>query len=53
MFVVSRMALQRHEENQLERDPEYITFLLDQTGEFDWYFIVGNGINNTPVVSIN
>lgn len=37
-------------ENQVA-DPDYIKYLLDPELEYDWYFVVGNGKNNTPVVS--
>lgn len=51
IFVVFRMA-SKNVENQIANDPEYITYLLDQSQEFDWYFDVGNGLNNTSVVSL-
>lgn len=51
IFVVFRMA-STNVENQIANDPEYITYLLDQSQAFDWYFDVGNGLNNTSVVSV-
>lgn len=51
IFVVFRMA-STNVENEIANDPEYITYLLDQSQEFDWYFDVGNGLNNTSVVSL-
>lgn len=49
LFVVSRMASSRLE-NQVV-DPDYIKYLLNPKQEYDWYFVVGNGKNKTPVVS--
>lgn len=45
VVVISRMASESME------DPEYIKYLLDPKKKYDCYFIVGNGKDNTPVVS--